>query len=512
MVERDVKKRRRLRNLENKVRWGIKDGQLDKKPKLKAIYSLIPKDDLVEFEQHINMVMSSTQRRVAPRYLQFSGGFVALLIMILGAVAITQDEAVVGIVLFILGLLFGGLGFWYRDQLIRRGWKKIAQEFKIYFKELRSKYPGVGFEFHEQGHHTRKTKNKKGKTVKEQSMSIWYSRYIVIYLPGDQSLWMDKYTEDKRSADKIVAGDSKPLQTHKEHLDEEPVVLPYWWALAKTRDGKVYYINNLKQMTQWSPPTLDQIETEKEELHEILAPPDVEESIEDSDFDDFEDEEEQELLDQNKQKPIDSTSIHDENNDVALEVGGDNVDGVGSGDDANNGIDDGYRNPNERSSRRGGSSRRNDSSGGGRRNNDSSNGGGERGNGGRRGNSRGRNNNNQRRGGDRGDNGDDNPRSSKKRRTEDDRGRKPRDSSKRRRGDGKKRGGDDRKNGGNDRRSTGRGERGSSRGRRTEDRGGSRNRNNEGSNRRSRHNRDDTGTTRTSGQDRTNSKPRNENR
>jgi len=292
----DLKKRRRIRNLENKVQWGIKDGKLNEKlPKLKNLKNLIPDSGLKEFQSHVNHIICATQKRVAPFYLQFSGGFVALLIMILGAIAVSQDSAAAGVVLFILGLLLGGLGFWYRDQLIRRGWKKIAQELKIYFKECRTKYPGAGFEFHQQGHHSRTIrhggKNKKNK--KEQSMSVWYTRYIVIYLPGDQSLWVDKYVEDNRNTKQILASGSKPVEAHKEFVNDEPVVLPYWWAMAKARNGKVYYINNFKQTTQWSPPTLEQIEAEKEELHEILAPPDIDESLSDSEFDTTDDEDQE---------------------------------------------------------------------------------------------------------------------------------------------------------------------------------------------------------------------------
>jgi len=339
----DMKKRRRIRNLENKVRWGIKEGKLvDKLPKLKNLKNLISDSGLKEFQRHVNQIIANTHKRVAPLYLQFSGGFVALLIMILGAIAVSQDAAAAGVVLFLLGLLLGGAGFWYRDQLIRRGWKKIAQELKIYFKECRTRYPGAGFEFHQQGHHTRTIRGKSNK--KEQSMSVWYSRYIVIYLPGDQSLWTDKYVEDNRTMKQILASNSKPVEMHKEFVDDEPVVLPYWWAMAKARDGKVYYINNLKQMTQWSPPTLQQIEIEKAELHEVLAPPDMEESLSDSEFDTTDDED-QEVDKVNNNNNSSNNNNNDQDFDKKdptspVKVAGENDGGIQDGNDVNDKLAD----------------------------------------------------------------------------------------------------------------------------------------------------------------------------
>jgi len=265
-------RRRRIRqNWLNKVQWPIKDRELEDCPYQDKFTSMISKDMLREFKETANSKISLTFQTIAPFKLQWGGQVVALLIMILGAIAVTESDAVVGSVLFLLGLFIAGLSFWYRGQLLKRAWKKVGQYLHEYFKEFGEKTPGVSYEFHVQGHHSKKRRSKKGDS-KEERTTVWYERYIVIYLPGDQGHYHD-FREDSRSVNEIIAQDSKAVQTYAPVINESAITLPYWWSVAHDRKGLVYYINNLKHRTQWSPPTYEQIETEKQELEEVLAPP-----------------------------------------------------------------------------------------------------------------------------------------------------------------------------------------------------------------------------------------------
>lgn len=241
---------------------------------------MISPEKLTEFKDEVNKNIVITFSTIAPYKLQFGGHVVALIVMILGAVAITEADAVVGSVLVLLGLCVAGLSFWYRQQLLNRAWKKVGQYLHEYFKEFGEDTPGVSYEFHVQGHHSRKRakskrkgkKGKKSKKDKEERSTVWYERYIVVYLPGDQGHYHD-FVDDDRNADQIVAQNSKMIETYNPIINESSIVLPYWWATANNREGQVYYINNLKHRTQWSPPTYEQIEMEKAELQEVLSPP-----------------------------------------------------------------------------------------------------------------------------------------------------------------------------------------------------------------------------------------------
>ena len=55
-----------------------------------------------------------------------------------------------------------------------------------YFKEKSAEKPGMQFEFHIRGHHSKKRKagKDKGKPEAERT-SVWYERYIVLTLPSD---------------------------------------------------------------------------------------------------------------------------------------------------------------------------------------------------------------------------------------------------------------------------------------------------------------------------------------
>jgi len=272
-------RRRRLRqNWLNKVHWPIHDKQLGDCPYQEKFHSMVSPEKLDEFKDEVNKNIAVTFQTIAPYKLQFGGGVIALIVMILGAIAVTEADAVVGSVLFLLGLFVAGLSFWYRQQLLNRAWKKVGQYLHEYFKEFGEDTPGVSYEFHVQGHHSRKrakSKKKQKKGKKEERSTVWYERYIVIYLPGDQGHYHD-FVEDKRTVEQIIAADSKTVETYNPVINESNIILPYWWATAKNREGQIYYINNLKHRTQWSPPTYEQIEMEKGELQEIMAPPGME--------------------------------------------------------------------------------------------------------------------------------------------------------------------------------------------------------------------------------------------
>lgn len=265
----------------NKVIWPLVDDHLPRCPQEdKVPENVISRKGLKKFQEDVNEKISIARATTAPWHLQWGGQAVALIIVIIGVVCCTIDEyLVVGVALIVLGVLFSVVSFWYRQQLINKSWKRIGLELNSVFKQMSDDFPGVSYEFHVQGIHTRK--NHKGK---EERSTLRFNRYLVLYLPGDQSHYHD-YVEDKRSVAAILDGDSK-AQKQKTDIVGEELVLPYWWATGKTRDGKTYYINNLKHRTQWNPPTVDQIEMEREELNEVLAPPGA-------DRDDFSDSDEE---------------------------------------------------------------------------------------------------------------------------------------------------------------------------------------------------------------------------
>lgn len=249
----------------NKVHWPIENNELIDCKHTNKIVPLISEKGLVRFQDDVNAIITTTLVTSSPMYLRFGGQFLALIVIILGFVCCTEEEYVTGAVLIVLGFVFVALGFWYRQQLINRAWKKIGQKLHDLFKDMGDKWPGVSYEFHVQGMHRTKDERKERRTV-------FYERYIIIYLPGDASNFHD-YVEDKRSVAAIVKGDSRAVHERQDIIDDNPLTLPYWWATAKTPDGKTYFINNLKHRTQWNPPTMDQIEMEKAELNEVLAPP-----------------------------------------------------------------------------------------------------------------------------------------------------------------------------------------------------------------------------------------------
>jgi len=249
----------------NKVHWPIENNELVECKHTKQIVPLITEKGLKDFRKEVNRIIATTIMTTSPMHLRFGGQALALVVIILGFVCATEKEYVTGAVLVILGFVFVAVGFWYRQQLITRAWKKIGQQLAQVFKDMGDEFPGVSYEFHVQGMH-------RTKDERNERRSVFYERYIIIYLPGDASNF-HVYVEDKRSVASIVKSDSRAVHERQDVIDDNPLTLPYWWATAKTTEGKTYFINNLKHRTQWNPPTMDQIEMEKAELNEVLAPP-----------------------------------------------------------------------------------------------------------------------------------------------------------------------------------------------------------------------------------------------
>lgn len=271
-------------NWTNKVHWPINaHDQLDTCPHMDKIIagSNLTEDALTVFQDNVNDIIMHSLMTTAPMMLRYGGFVVAVIVMIIGVVCLSQKEYAVGAVVVLIGFCFSAGGFWYRARLIDRAWKKIGQALAKEFKGMGDKYPGISYEFHVQGHHKlnkigneRKKKKKKKKKDAEggDARQQFFERYIIIYLPGDASHFHD-FVEDKRSVAAILKGDSGAVRERQDIVGGDPLVLPYWWSTGKTEDGRTYYINNLKHKTQWEPPKQAQVEQEKAELNEILAPP-----------------------------------------------------------------------------------------------------------------------------------------------------------------------------------------------------------------------------------------------
>jgi len=271
--------------ISDQLRWDIEDERLTRCPK-KTKHSLRKsgwsKNDIEIFERDVNDIIVDTSSRVAPYKLQFGGFILAALICIGATIVITVgDQALGGLLLFALGIIVLGGGFWYRDQLIQRKWKKIAQELSQFFQQLSHDHLGMQFEFHIRGHHSKK--NKEGK---QERTSVWYERYIILTLPSEDYIPPSKRASfrDVRGSgnkttdqdEKFEVGYSQPERKERKFHDEDgnsSSVLPYWWLVGKDKEGRVYYINNFMKKTQWNPPTPDQIAKEMEKMNKVLPPP-----------------------------------------------------------------------------------------------------------------------------------------------------------------------------------------------------------------------------------------------
>lgn len=280
--------------ISDQIRWDIDEEILVKCPKkerAKLRTAGWSKADIELFEREVNDLIEHTSQRVAPYKLQFGGFIVAALICIAATIVITiGEQALGGLLLFALGIIVLGAGFWYRDQLIQRKWKKIAQEMSSYFKETSAEKPGMQFEFHIRGHHSKKVKAKDKSKPEAERTSVWYERYIVLTLPSDDydefyvapskrasfrpmKGGKGNYQETNNPED-FEVGYSQPERQDRKFQDgDNAAVLPYWWLVGKDKEGRVYYINNFQKKTQWNPPTPEQISQEKDRMNEILPPP-----------------------------------------------------------------------------------------------------------------------------------------------------------------------------------------------------------------------------------------------
>lgn len=228
------------------------------------------------FEREVNDLIVETTARVAPYKLQFGGFILAALICIGATIVITVGEQPVGgLLLFALGIIVLGGGFWYRDQLMQRKWKKIAQELSTYFKHQSAEHLGMQFEFHIRGHHSKKSKDGK----KTERTSVWYERYLILTVPMEDYIAparRQSFRATTSAQEEFEVGYSKPEIMDRKFKDEDPsgsAVLPYWWLTGKDKEGRVYYINNFKKKTQWSPPTPEQVAEEMEQMNKVLPPP-----------------------------------------------------------------------------------------------------------------------------------------------------------------------------------------------------------------------------------------------
>lgn len=270
--------------ISDQIRWNIEDEQLVKCPK-RAKHMLRKagwaKSDIQIFEREVNDLIVETSERVAPYKLQFGGFVLAALICIGATIVITVgDQPIGGLLLFALGIIVLGAGFWYRDQLMQRKWKKIAQELSTFFKQQSTEHLGMQFEFHIRGHHSKKSKDGK----KTERTSVWYERYLILTVPTEdwvppgkrQSQSFRQARDGTTAEQEFEVGYSQPHMVERKFQDEDPSgssVLPYWWLTGKDKEGRVYYINNFKKKTQWNPPTPDQIAEEMEEMNKVLPPP-----------------------------------------------------------------------------------------------------------------------------------------------------------------------------------------------------------------------------------------------
>lgn len=297
------------------VKWIIESHELTKCPNKKAMLKFFNPSELENIQFTVDRTIQETVRKIAPVWLQYGGFILGVLIMIVACIVVTVPEEILGgLLMFALGVIVLGAAFWYRDQLHQRKWKKIAQELQQYFKKLSRRHPGVQFEFHIQGHHTKsddrdesysrssqssksgrskkerkqkkskkskKSKRKQKEKQKKESIrtTVWYERYIMIALPHEDYVPQPIVKEDRNNDHRIYDVEEQSDQGYVQNAPPAPaaaggtVVLPYWWVRSKDEDGRTYYINNFKKSTQWTAPSKEQIEKERAEMSSVLPPP-----------------------------------------------------------------------------------------------------------------------------------------------------------------------------------------------------------------------------------------------
>merc|ERR1712117_824452 len=89
--------------------------------------------------------------------------------------------------------------------------KTIAAQISRFFEDEKEKWPGMQFEFHIRGHHT-----KKGSKERTQ---VWYERYIILTLPP-----VDYVPRSKRMSFRPAV--LKQMEEEKEKADAAQAKVP----------------------------------------------------------------------------------------------------------------------------------------------------------------------------------------------------------------------------------------------------------------------------------------------
>jgi len=179
-------KRMRLQeNWTNKVHWPInRNDQLDACPHMEKVVkgSSLTEKALNRFRDKVNDTISTTLQTTSPWHLRYGGFIIAVLVMIIGVVCLSQEEFAVGAVVVLIGFCFAAGGFWYRQRMIDRAWKKIGQALAKIFKEMGEEYAGISYEFHVQGHHKlNKIGNERKRKKKEEEKASRCRRAAAIF-------------------------------------------------------------------------------------------------------------------------------------------------------------------------------------------------------------------------------------------------------------------------------------------------------------------------------------------
>eukprot|EP00492_Amphilonche_elongata_P004753 TRINITY_DN5118_c0_g1_i1.p1 TRINITY_DN5118_c0_g1~~TRINITY_DN5118_c0_g1_i1.p1 ORF type:complete len:89 (-),score=14.35 TRINITY_DN5118_c0_g1_i1:29-295(-) len=85
-------------------------------------------------------------------HLRYGGFVVAVLVMIIGVVCLSQEEYAVGAVVVLLGFLLRCSWFLVSGPIDSPSMEEDRTIFGKGFKKMGDKYPGISYEFHVQGH------------------------------------------------------------------------------------------------------------------------------------------------------------------------------------------------------------------------------------------------------------------------------------------------------------------------------------------------------------------------
>ena len=78
----------------------------------------IEEEALENFRIRVNDQIFHQLATTAPWHLKYGGFIIAVLVMIIGVVCLSQEEYAVGSVVVLLGFCFSAGGFWYRGSII----------------------------------------------------------------------------------------------------------------------------------------------------------------------------------------------------------------------------------------------------------------------------------------------------------------------------------------------------------------------------------------------------------